>query len=168
MKLLRKGIDQAQHHEAPSADREPPRSSESEKRSDRDRSEPTRHLDDSYEIITANSRSGSFSSVVGTLINATTAWDVSYTPTSVLLTVVPATEEIIAGAIRSSFNDGVIQTRAHLDDWFDAGEIDGRGYAMDFCDGTLTTLRVENPQNARSAWWANPPHRQPLAAGRHQ
>ncbi len=51
------------------------------------------------------------------------AWDVSYTATGVILTVVEATEEVLSQGLNATFNDGIIQTRARLDDWANAGEI---------------------------------------------
>ncbi|MEM1067333.1 MAG: S8 family serine peptidase, partial [Planctomycetota bacterium] len=79
-------------------------------------------LGDSYQVAMSDSRSGSFATIDGVLIDATKAWQVSYASDGVLITVVEATEEIIAGALRSDFNRGVLVTRNQMVDWFNAGD----------------------------------------------
>lgn len=53
-------------------------------------------IGDVYEIIRADTRTSTFSTVTGARIRSGLQWDVSYTPTSVLLTVVPGPDETLA------------------------------------------------------------------------
>ncbi len=78
---------------------------------------------DSYRIITADSITGTFSAVTGLAVSRTLGWEVVYSPTEITLVAKELDEEGLAELLRQQFNQGVLDTRTHLPQWLDSGEI---------------------------------------------
>lgn len=79
-------------------------------------------IGDQYELLSAISLNGSFDQLDGRLLSFDSAWEVSYTETGAVLTVVAITEAELAEIVRQELNSGILQTRASLAGWFDAGD----------------------------------------------